>query len=53
MLTYLGPEPPSNLTFSDVTDGSFTVSWAKTKSKVSGFKITYTHIQEGNIKLIF
>ncbi|XP_065146975.1 tenascin isoform X3 [Paramisgurnus dabryanus] len=42
-----GPEPPSNLSFSDVTDGSFTVSWAKTESKVSGFKITYTNVQEG------
>ncbi|XP_057210390.1 tenascin [Triplophysa rosa] len=41
-----GPEPPSNLAFSDVTDGSFTVSWAKPKSKLSGFKITYTHVQE-------
>ncbi|KAA0710737.1 Tenascin [Triplophysa tibetana] len=42
-----GPEPPSNLAFSDVTDSSFTVSWTKPKSKLSGFKITYTHIQEG------
>lgn len=42
-----GPEPPSNLAFSDVTDSSFTVSWAKPKSKLSGFKITYTHVQEG------
>ncbi|XP_016108002.1 tenascin-X-like [Sinocyclocheilus grahami] len=42
-----GPEPPSNLAFSDVTDSSFKVSWTKPKSKVSGFKITYTHVQEG------
>ncbi|XP_059366111.1 tenascin isoform X3 [Carassius carassius] len=42
-----GPEPPSNLAFSDVTDSSFMVSWTKPKSKVSGFKITYTHVQEG------
>ncbi|XP_056092486.1 tenascin [Rhinichthys klamathensis goyatoka] len=42
-----GPEPPSDLVFSDVTDSSFTVSWAKPKSKVSGFKITHTHVQEG------
>nr|XP_055076111.1 tenascin isoform X1 [Misgurnus anguillicaudatus] len=47
LIVHTGPEPPSNLTFSDVTDGSFTVSWAKTKSKVSGFKITYTNVQEG------
>ncbi|XP_051519109.1 tenascin-X [Myxocyprinus asiaticus] len=42
-----GPEPPSNLVFSEVTDSSFTLSWTKPKSKVSGFKITYTHVQEG------
>ncbi|XP_056335187.1 tenascin [Danio aesculapii] len=42
-----GPEPPSALLFSDVTDSSFTVSWKKPKSKVSGFKITHTHVQEG------
>ncbi|XP_051728391.1 tenascin-X isoform X7 [Ctenopharyngodon idella] len=42
-----GPEPPSDLVFSDVTDGSFTVSWTKPKSKVSGFKITHTQVQEG------
>ncbi|XP_056597584.1 tenascin isoform X2 [Triplophysa dalaica] len=42
-----GPEPPSNLAFSDVTDSSFTVSWTKPKSKLSGFKITYTHVEEG------
>ncbi|XDV35045.1 hypothetical protein PO909_005091, partial [Leuciscus waleckii] len=42
-----GPEPPSDLVFSDVTDSSFTVSWAKPKSKVSGFKITHIHVQEG------
>lgn len=48
-----GPEPPSDLVFSDVTDSSFTVSWAKPKSKVSGFKITHTHVQEGNANFSF
>ncbi|XP_050960206.1 tenascin [Labeo rohita] len=47
LIVHTGPEPPSNLAFSDVTDSSVTVSWTKPKSKVSGFKITYTHVQEG------
>uniref|UniRef100_A0A672MSY6 Tenascin-X-like n=1 Tax=Sinocyclocheilus grahami TaxID=75366 RepID=A0A672MSY6_SINGR len=47
LIVHTGPEPPSNLAFSDVTDSSFKVSWTKPKSKVSGFKITYTHVQEG------
>ncbi|XP_059366109.1 tenascin isoform X1 [Carassius carassius] len=47
LIVHTGPEPPSNLAFSDVTDSSFMVSWTKPKSKVSGFKITYTHVQEG------
>uniref|UniRef100_A0A8C1ZTC4 Tenascin n=1 Tax=Cyprinus carpio TaxID=7962 RepID=A0A8C1ZTC4_CYPCA len=47
LIVHTGPEPPSNLAFSNVTDSSFTVSWTKPRSKVSGFKITYTHVQEG------
>ncbi|XP_062872572.1 tenascin isoform X2 [Trichomycterus rosablanca] len=42
-----GPEPPSDLSFSDITDSSLNVSWRKPKSSVSGFKVTYTHTQEG------
>ncbi|XP_045082306.1 tenascin-X isoform X2 [Coregonus clupeaformis] len=42
-----GPEPPSGLLFSEVTETSFSVSWTKPKSPVSGFKVTYTHTQEG------
>ncbi|XP_048057024.1 tenascin isoform X1 [Megalobrama amblycephala] len=47
LIIHTGPEPPSDLVFSDVTDSSFTVSWTKPKSKVSGFKITHTQVQEG------
>ncbi|XP_051991480.1 tenascin isoform X1 [Xyrauchen texanus] len=47
LIIHTGPEPPSNLVFSEVTDNSFTLSWTKPKSKVSDFKITYTHVQEG------
>ncbi|XP_010898820.2 tenascin-X isoform X3 [Esox lucius] len=42
-----GPEPPSGLLFSDVTDTSLYVSWTKPKSPVSGFKVTYTNTMEG------
>ncbi|KAF5879823.1 tenascin-like isoform X2, partial [Clarias magur] len=41
-----GPEPPSNLTFSDITDSSLKVSWRRPKSNVSGFKVTYIHTKE-------
>ncbi|XP_067468042.1 tenascin-like [Thunnus thynnus] len=42
-----GPEPPSNIIFSKVTENSLTVSWTKPKRPVSGFKVTYTHTKEG------
>ncbi|XP_023665576.2 tenascin-R-like isoform X2 [Paramormyrops kingsleyae] len=42
-----GPEPPSDLTFSNVTDSSFSVSWKKPTSPVTGFKVTYIHTQDG------
>lgn len=42
-----GPEPPSNIVFSKVTENSVTVSWTKPKSPVSGFKVTYTHAEDG------
>lgn len=42
-----GPEPPSDLVFSHVTEDSVTVSWTKPKSQVSGFKVTYTHSEDG------
>ncbi|KAM4630892.1 uncharacterized protein ACJ7VT_000492 [Polymixia lowei] len=42
-----GPEPPSDLTFSAVTENSVTVSWTKPNSPINGFKVTYTHTEEG------
>ncbi|XP_062291500.1 tenascin isoform X1 [Scomber scombrus] len=42
-----GPEPPTDITFSKVTETSLTVSWTKPNTPVSGFKITYTHTEEG------
>ncbi|XP_010898819.2 tenascin isoform X2 [Esox lucius] len=47
LIVRTGPEPPSGLLFSDVTDTSLYVSWTKPKSPVSGFKVTYTNTMEG------
>ncbi|XP_044027881.1 tenascin-X-like isoform X2 [Siniperca chuatsi] len=42
-----GPEPPTDIVFSEVTDNSLTVSWTKPKTPISGFKVTYTHTKDG------
>ncbi|KAM6899365.1 tenascin-like [Xenentodon cancila] len=42
-----GPEPPTNIVFSKVTENSLTVSWTKPKNPVNGFKVTYTHADDG------
>ncbi|XP_019896374.2 tenascin isoform X2 [Esox lucius] len=42
-----GPEPPTELVFSNVTESSFSVSWSKPKGTFTGFKITNTHFATG------
>ncbi|XP_077937159.1 tenascin isoform X4 [Gasterosteus aculeatus] len=42
-----GPEPPTNVVFSEVTENSLTVSWTKPRTPVSGYKVTYTQTEEG------
>ncbi|KAI4881187.1 hypothetical protein NFI96_027253 [Prochilodus magdalenae] len=42
-----GPEPPTELMFSNVTETSLSVSWTKPKSTVSGFRVTYTNTANG------
>ncbi|XP_037651411.1 tenascin-like [Sebastes umbrosus] len=42
-----GPEPPTDIVFSELTENSLTVSWTKPKTSISGFKVTYTHAEEG------
>ncbi|XP_059423508.1 mucin-3A isoform X1 [Carassius carassius] len=42
-----GPEPPTDLMFSNITETSFSVSWTKPKSIVAEFKVTYTNIVTG------
>ncbi|KAM9839053.1 LOW QUALITY PROTEIN: tenascin-R-like [Aulostomus maculatus] len=42
-----GPEPPTNIVFSEVTEDSLTVSWTKPNNPVHGFKVTYTNTEDG------
>ncbi|KAI3358973.1 hypothetical protein L3Q82_015347 [Scortum barcoo] len=42
-----GPEPPTDIVFSEVTENSLTVSWTKPRTSISGFKVTYTHKEDG------
>ncbi|XP_046890687.1 tenascin isoform X2 [Hypomesus transpacificus] len=39
-----GPEPPTDMVFSNVTESSLAVSWSRPKSALTGFQITYTNI---------
>jgi len=42
-----GPEPATELVFSNVTESSLAVSWTKPKTTLTGFRITYTHSVTG------
>ncbi|CAM4698792.1 unnamed protein product [Leuciscus chuanchicus] len=42
-----GPEPPTDLMFSNITETYVSVSWGKPKSIVAEFKVTYTNIVTG------
>ncbi|XP_018543710.1 tenascin [Lates calcarifer] len=42
-----GPEPATEMVFSNVTESSLTVSWSKPKTTFTGFRITYTNIVTG------
>lgn len=44
-----GPEPPTELLFSNITETSLILSWTKPKSTVTGFKVTYTNSANGNL----
>lgn len=46
-----GPEPPTDLMFSNITETSFSVSWKKPKSIVAEFKVTYTNIVTGTVNI--
>lgn len=42
-----GPEPATEMVFSNVTESSLGVSWSKPKTTYSAFRITYTNIVTG------
>lgn len=46
-LFFSGPEPATDMVFSNVTESFVTVSWSKPKTAFTGFRITYTHIVTG------
>ncbi|KAK0131617.1 Tenascin [Merluccius polli] len=43
----LAPPPPSDLTFSQVSDSSLTLTWTAPRTPINSFKVTYTHTLEG------
>ncbi|XP_074539360.1 tenascin [Halichoeres trimaculatus] len=45
--TTTGPEPATDMVFSNVTESSLTVSWTKPKTTFSGVRVTYTNIVTG------
>ncbi|KAM4600957.1 tenascin [Polymixia lowei] len=47
-----GPEPATELVFSNVTESSLTVSWSKPKSTFTGFRVTYTHSITGESNFV-
>ncbi|XP_061674834.1 tenascin-like [Syngnathoides biaculeatus] len=42
-----GPEPATDMQFSNITETSLMVSWSKPKTTITGYTITYTHIVTG------
>ncbi|XP_051261480.1 tenascin isoform X2 [Dicentrarchus labrax] len=47
-----GPEPATEMVFSNVTESSFTVSWSKPKTPFTGFRVTYTNIITGENRFV-
>nr|XP_046256812.1 tenascin [Scatophagus argus] len=47
-----GPEPPTEMVFSNVTESSLTVSWSKPKTTFAGFRVTYINIVTGESRYV-
>ncbi|XP_071758426.2 uncharacterized protein tnxba [Centroberyx gerrardi] len=47
-----GPEPATELVFSNVTESSLTVSWSKPKTTFTSFRVTYTHSVTGESRSV-
>ncbi|XP_019728390.1 uncharacterized protein tnxba isoform X2 [Hippocampus comes] len=45
-----GPEPATDMLFSNITETSLMVSWSKPKTTITGYTITYTHIVTGETR---
>ncbi|XP_061572618.1 uncharacterized protein tnxba [Cololabis saira] len=47
-----GPEPPSEMVFSNVTESSLVVSWTKPKVIFTGFRVAYFNIASGESRVV-
>ncbi|XP_044063503.1 tenascin isoform X2 [Siniperca chuatsi] len=47
-----GPEPATEMIFSNVTESSLTVSWSKPKTTFAGCRVTYTNIVTGESRFV-
>ncbi|XP_040901236.1 tenascin isoform X2 [Toxotes jaculatrix] len=47
-----GPEPATEMVFSNVTESSLAVSWSKPKTTFTGFRVTYTNIVTGESRFL-
>lgn len=47
-----GPEPATEMVFSNVTESSFAVSWSKPKTMFTGFRVVYTNIITGENRFV-
>lgn len=47
-----GPEPGTEMVFSNVTESSLSVSWSKPKTMFTGFRLTYTNILTGESRFV-
>lgn len=47
-----GPEPATELVFSNVTEASLTASWSRPKGSFTGYKVTYTNLVTGERRLM-
>ncbi|KAM6909752.1 uncharacterized protein tnxba [Xenentodon cancila] len=47
-----GPEPPSEMVFSNVTESSLVVSWTKPKVIFTGFRVAYFNIASGDSRVV-
>lgn len=47
-----GPEPATEMVFSNVTESSFAVSWSKPKTTFTGYRVVFTNIITGESRFV-